>query len=40
MKKGYVFEKAPVEVMADTGPLYSSFAPDNIFVEPYFKSVA
>jgi len=37
MKKGYVFERPPVEVAADLGPLYSSFAPDKVFEEPYVK---
>ena len=36
MKKGYVFEKPAILVNADTGPLFSSFAPNGLgeFEEP------
>ena len=40
MKKGYVFEKPAIEVMADTGPLYSSFVPGKEFEEPYHYSTS
>ena len=35
MKKGFVFEKPAIEVIADTGPLFSSFNLEQRFEEPY-----
>ena len=39
MKKGYLFDIKGHEFKCEKDPLFSSFSPNQIFIEPYNKTI-